>query len=350
MAGKQDRRAIFSHLKKEALSPVYYIHGPDGYMLDRAVEAVCEAAAPDGLNDFNYDFFRGRDVDGELLRSACEMLPMMSKRKIVLVRDTQEINVKELEAMIEYFEDPSPSSCLVFHAMTAEKSLDGRLKGVKAMRKAAAEFELKGFYENELDEVVEREAGRRGLRIERAATAYLIEAVGTDLGELVRALEKVSLYVGSEPGGELQKASYDDVRAIIAETRVHNVFKLTEELGKRNFEAALHALDGMLGSGEPALRITAMIARHFRIVDKLHDPEVRRMSRNEKARAVGVVSFFLKDYERDASRFSIADCQEVRRLLLEIDLGLKSSRLPDRALMERLLYTICQRPRARAAT
>lgn len=349
MAGKKDRRAIFSHLKKEALSAVYYVHGPDAYMLDRAVEAITEAAAPEGLNDFNYDMFRGRDVDGDLLRSACEMLPMMSKRKVVLVRDAHEMNVKELEALIDYFEDPSPSTCLIFHAMTADKSLDGRLKGVKAMRKAAAEFELKGFYENELDDVVAREAGRRGMRLDRAGTAYLIEAVGTDLGELVRALEKVSLFVGALPGGDLIPTTYEDVSAIIAETRVHTVFKLTEELGKRNFEASLHVLDGMMASGEPALRITSMVARHFRIVDKLHDPEVRRMNRNDKARAVGVVPFFVNDYDRDASRFSIADCQKVRELLLEIDLGLKSSGLPDRALMERLLYTICQRRQQRPA-
>jgi DNA polymerase-3 subunit delta len=325
------------------------VHGPDAYMLDVALDALRDAVAPEGLNDFNYDFFRGRDVDGDVLRSACEMLPMMSRRKLVLVRDAQEINPKELESLEEYFKDPAPSTCLVFHAFTADKSLDGRLKGVKLMRKAANEFELKGFYENELDDVLAREAKRKGLQLDRAGTAYLVEAVGTDLGELVRALEKVSLYVGARPdSGSLVDASYDDVREIIAETRVHNVFKLTEMLGQRDFEASLHALDGMLSAGEPALRITSMIARHFRIVDKLHDPEIRRASRNDKARAVGVVPFFLKDYERDANRFSIEDCRHVRKLLLEVDTGLKSSRLPDRAIMEHLLYRICQRPDRRA--
>ncbi len=346
---KQDRRAIFKHLKSDPLAPIYYVHGPDAYMLDVAIEAIQEAAAPEGINDFNYDFFRGRDVDGDVLRSACEMLPMMSKRKLVLVRDCQELQPKELESMEGYFADPSPTTCLVFHALTSDKSLDGRLKGVKLMRKAAAEFELKGFYENELDDVLQREAGRKGLRLDRQATAYLVEAVGTDLGELVRALEKVSLFLGAKPGGDLVQASDDAVREIIAETRVHNVFKLTEMLGQRNFESSLHALDSMMSAGEPALRITSMIARHFRIVDKLHDPDIRSASRNDKARAVGVVPFFLKDYERDAHRFSIEDCQTVRRLLLEVDRGLKSSRLPDRALMEDLLYRICRRPQQQAA-
>ena len=342
---KEERRELFRHLKSGDLAPIYYIHGPDGFMLDAAVDAIVEAALPEGPNDFNFDKFRGKDAAVDQVRAACETLPLMSKRKLVLVRDLQEMPTAELEELADYFADPSPSTCLVFHAMTAQKSIDGRLGAVRKLKKAAQTYEFKAFYENELDDFIGRQAARRGLSLDRGASAYLVEAVGTDLASLDGALEKVDLYLGAPAGGASgpRRVEADDVRTIIAETRIHNVFALTEALGARQFEKALKVLDGMLVAGESPIGAAAMIARHFRIVAKLHDPEVRRMSKNDKARAVGVSPYFLRDYDADAQRFSRPEIERIRQRLVETDLALKSSRLSDRAIMEGLLYDICFR-------
>lgn len=341
-------RSFFRKLKKSAPAPVYYVWGEETYMLDEAVDAIIEHAAPQGVNDFNFDSFHGRNTSGEAIVSACEMLPMMVERRLVVVRDAQELPMSELEQLGSYLDDPSPTTCLIVHARTAQKKLDGRKSVVKKLKKAGVSCEFASLYENEVGEILHKQAGRQGLRLTPAATAYLIEAVGTDLASLDKAMDKLDLYIG-ESDESPRHVDDDVVREVVADTKVRSVFDLTDALGDQKFEEALKILDSMLLNGEPPLRILAMIARHFRIVAKLHDPSVRNENRNNKARAVGVVPYFLKDYQRHASKFSPRDIEVIRGRLLEVDSSLKSSGLDDRTVMERLLYDICFRANIRRA-
>jgi DNA polymerase-3 subunit delta len=342
-------RNFFRDLKKrESPAPVYYLHGEETYMLDEAVDAVLGFAAPDGLNDFNYDSFQGRDATGEAIVSACEMLPMMVDRRIVLVRDAQDMPMSELEELSDYLDDPAETTCLIVHANTTQTSLDGRKSIVRKLKKAGESCKFAALYENEVGEILNKHARKRDLRLTPAATAYLIEAVGTDLTSLNSALDKIDLFVGSEDQSP-RLVEDDTVREVVADTKVRTVFDLTDALGDQKFEEALRVLDSMLLNGEPPLRILAMVARHFRIVARLHDPEVRNLNRNDKASAVGVVPFFLKDYQRHARKFSLEDLTVIRQKLLEVDQALKSAGLDDRTLMESLLYDICQRSETRRA-
>ena len=341
MARKSDRRELFRDLKKGDVAPVYYVYGPDAFMLDTAVDAIVDAALPDGTNEFNFESFRGRDVTADRIRGAAETVAFMAPRRVVLVREAQELPMEQLEQLTDYFEDPAPTTCLVIHAMTANSSLDGRLSPVKALKKAAEVYEFSAMREWEVGDVIAKQASRRGMKLAKDATAYLIDAVGTDLASLMGALEKIDLYVG--PGEAPRRVTGDDVRAVVAQTRAHSIFELTEALGARQFERAIGVLDAMLLAGESAIGITVMIARHFRIVSKLHDPSVRNADKRTVARAVGVVPYFVEDYRKDARRFSPTDVRWLRGRLVDTDHALKSSRLSDRAIMEGLLFDVCFR-------
>ncbi len=335
-------RNFFRQLKKSEPAPVYFVWGEETFMLDEAVDAIIAHAAPQGTNDFNFDSFHGRNTTGEAIVSACEMLPMMAERRLVVVRDAQELPMSELEELGSYLDDPSPTTCLVVHARTAQKSLDGRKSIVKKLKKAGMSCEFAALYENEVGAILQKHAASRELRLTAAVTAYLIEAVGTDLTTLDSALDKLDLYIG--PRDESPRLVDEDVvKNVVANTKVRSVFDLTDAVGDRKFEDALHILDSMLLNGESPIGTVAMLARHFRIVAKLHDPSVRNQPRNAKAGAVRVSPYFLKDYERHARKFPLAEIEAIRGRLLQVDLALKSTGLDDKTVMERLLYDICFR-------
>lgn len=332
-------RDFFTSIKRaKEPAPIYYVYGEESYLLDRAVEALIKLAAPDGINDFNYDAYHAKEVAGEQLRSTVETLPFMSKRRIVLVRDLQEMDLRQLNALDDYFTNPSPSTCLILHAMTAQRSVDGRNASVKKLKKAAEVCEFKTFYAEDAERFVRKQAADRGLHVDQASIAYLTQAVGSSLADLSAALEKVDLFIG--PGDPPRQATVDVVSEIIADTKVNSVFDLTDALGERNLERALIILDKMLLSGEAAIMINQMIARHFRIIAKLQDPSLRNAGRNERARAAGVSPFFLKDYNRHAAKFSPARTRAILERLVDVDLSLKSSKLDDRIHLERLICAI----------
>ncbi len=318
--------------------PIYYVHGQESYLLDRAVEALLKLAAPDGLNDFNYDAFHAKELSGDQLRSTVETLPFMSSRRVVVVRDLQEMDLKQLQVMDDYFTNPAPTTCLILHAMTAQKSPDGRSSIIKKLKKAATVGEFATFKERDAEKFVAKQAHDRNMRLSDGATAYLMQAVGNGLADLDIALTKIDLYLGKSD--TLRQVALDDVTPVIAETRSHTVFELTDALGAKNLEEALHIFDRMLMSGEAPIMINQMIARHFRILARLHDPSIRNAGRNEKAKAAGVAPFFLSNYQRDASRFSPKRIERILEHLVDVDHSLKSSRLDDRVHLERLIMQI----------
>lgn len=337
-------RKFLKQIKSGDPAPIYYIYGEETYMLDQALEAIKKAACPEGLNDFNYDSFQGKDIDGEAILEAAEMLPMMAERRLVLVQDLQEVPTSELEPLADYFEDPSPTTVLVFHARTINKSIDGRISIVKKLKKAAETCEFESLYENELGPFLNREANKRGLRLGREASAYLVDALGTDMSALEQAMDKIDLYLGESDGDGPRQVTADDAAAVVARTRNRSVFDLTDALGERDYQTAMEVLDRMLLDGKPPLVISHMIARHFRIVSRLHDPSLRNASNKKAASAVRVPPFFVKDYRRHARIFSSSQVQHILKMLLDVDIALKSSPLPDRVILERLLTDICFTP------
>lgn len=341
-------RSFLRSIKKDQPAPIYFIYGEETYMLDEALKTIKEAACPDGLNDFNFDSFQGKDIRGDAVRSCAEMLPMMAKRRLVLVLDIQEVPVSELAPIQDYFKNPSPTTCLVFHARTSpNKKIDGRLSFFKDLKKAAETCEFKPMYENEVGPFLQRQAQRRGLRLGGDALQYLIDAVGTNLTELDQALEKLDLFIG--PSEQPRSVNVEDAEQVVARTRSRSVFDLTDALGARDYQAALQILHQMLLDGESPILISHMIARHFRIIARLQDRSLRNATSKEKASAVRVSPYFLSDYERQARTFAPGEVAAILRRMLRVDVALKSSAVSDRVILEELFTDICFRALGKSA-
>ena len=339
MAAKRDnRRGLFDALKKE-IAPLYFLHGADSYMLSTAIDAVMEAALPAGRNDFNFARFRGAEATAEAILAEAETLPFLTDRRMVIVDAVESLPAAHRDGLIPYLENPAPTTVLVLVSLTVNKKLDRRQKFSKTLFKQAQVFEFKEFRDYEIPDVLRRNARKKGFDLDADASSYLVEAVGTELGPLMGALDKIALYLGAEA----TTATLEDARAVVSDTRVKSVFDLTDALGARAVEPALKTLDRMLHAGESAIGINVMIARHFRIVAKLQDRGVARLGQKDKQAAAGVSPFFLKTYEQHARRFSVGEVADIRRNLVITDLALKSSRLSSRVVMERLVFDVCSR-------
>ena len=337
MAKKVDRRALFKDLKKE-VHPLYYLHGDDTFMLDAAETAMVKSALPEGPSAFNYDMFRGKEATAEKIQTACETLPMLSSKRLVIVKDAQEMPNQEVNELTSYFKDPSPFTTLVFVFRTQKKKPDGRSAGIKALKKASKLYEFSAFREYEIGEVLAQQAKRRGLNLTRAANQHLISAVGTDLSQLVATLERISLFIGNEHEGPVDVEHLQD---IVVVTKEETIFSLTDALGARDITESMTIIDNMLLAGQSVIGIVVMIARHFRILANIHDPKVKSLRGREFAAAAGVSPFFADNYKKDAARFTYREIKFIKKQVAFTDFALKSSPLKNRSIVDALLLDIC---------
>jgi DNA polymerase-3 subunit delta len=331
---------VLDILRKGDVGPLYFFCGKERFLVDRAVDLVRSRVLDPRTKDFNYDLFQGKEATAAKITQAARTLPMMAKRRLVLVRDADEMKADELNGLTAYAQKPCPETCLVF---VAEKA-DQRIKFFATFKKTGVLAKFEPLYENKLPGFVADEARLRGVELENGVSRLIADEIGADLAQLADAVERLAIYVGDR-----KRVSLADVEEVVATTRQRNVFELCNAIGAGQRPRALAVLSSMVANRESGVRVVAMLARHVRQLWTAHTLLARRMSKFELASALGVPPFFVDDIAAQAQSLNPEALRAMHRALFQADLLLKSSRLPDERILESLVLTLTRRGGERRA-
>jgi DNA polymerase-3 subunit delta len=321
-------------------SALYWIFGKERFLVDRAVAILKQRVLDPRTRDFNYDLFYGKEAGAQKILGASRTLPMMAKRRLVIVRDAESLDAKQLDALTPYVADPAPETCLVF---VAEK-VDSRLKFFNGFKKKGVLVKCDPLADRQVPGFVRAEGAQRKLKFEPGAAEMIADEVGADLGQIVDAVERIELYLG-----ERKLVSAADVEAVVATTRQRSVFELADAIGAGEPARALQALGSLLAAREPALKILALIGRLARQLLVTRELLDRRAGRGEIMERLGVPPFVVDKLEAQAKRFDPAGLRRMHAAIYRADRTLKSSKLQDDRVMELLVLELARkRPAARA--
>jgi DNA polymerase-3 subunit delta len=279
------------------------------------------------------------------------MLPMMAKRRLIVVRSLEKWDARSqddggtdeadtgranaLDRLAEYAQAPAPTTCLVL----VGAKIDGRRKLMTVARKAGWLVACEPLPRAALPAFVLRESKTRGHVVEPQIADLLAEIAGPELATVVDALERLSLYVG--PG---QPFTEDAISACLVKMRTSTVWEMINAVGKRDLGPALAALDDVYDPRDRGLRLIGLLAWSVRQLIKF-DAAVRDgASPEEAARRAGAPPFKARDLAAQMRRLSPADLERWLLLLAEADLELKGSKLPPRSVLEDTLMQMCRGP------
>ncbi len=297
------------------IAPVYLLAG-DALLCGRVVAALVGALVTPATRAFNHDVFEGKSTSAGAVLGAARTLPMMAKRRLVVVREVEGLGADGLGALASYLDKPAPETCLV---MLITK-LDGRLKLVAAAKKKGYLHELE--IPRNLAGWVTDEARR------------LADVVGSDLGRLSSSVEQLVLYAGDRP------VTADDVDELVAETRERSVFELANAVGKGEHERALRATARLVDQRESSVGVAIMLARHVRQLALVKELTDARTPKADLPRLAGVPPFAVDGLIAQARRFSRPALARAFDVLAQADLDLKGPKkaaLGERMVLERLV-------------
>ena len=315
----------------DKLEPVYVLASGEPLLVDRAVAALKDASVPEALRAFNLDAMEGKGATAARVLAAARTVPMMATRRLVLVREIGAMTAAEMGGLIEYLDDPCPSTVLV---ATASK-VDRRLKFFAAAGKKGWLVELSA--PRDLAGWVQTEAARRKVQIRPDAVRRLVEAVGADLARLALALDQLALYAGP------RAVSADDVDDLVADTRERSVFELTDAIGAADRGRALGAVAALVDQRQSPIGVVSMLGRHIRQLSLYRAGMKSGMGKQELARLLAVPPFVVDKLGRQADRFPDAALDRAIAALSLADRALKGEReagktlgrgLTDRLLLE----------------
>lgn len=307
---------LLKSLANRRCPPLLMLHGEDLFSLERLLARIIEQVIPADARDFNLTVLHGRDASASTIIEQLRTYPVFAERRLVLVRDLQNLSAAELEKLMAVLHDPLPESLLV---LVCDK-IDGRRKFYQEFKKRGEMIEFRKLYENQLPAQV-RELGRElGLTLTEGAMALFCRRVGVNLHEVHGELLKLVSYLG---GGNLVDVA--DVAAVVSTTREETMFDFNDAVGRGERGRALQLLGSLAADGTPPLVILSMLVRHFRTLWKIAELTAQGAARNEIQQQAGVNPYFLDNLTQQARRFPVARYPQVFERFLQLDLAFKSS-------------------------
>ena len=322
----------FSALKTKSPDPLYMIDGEERVWVDEAVRLLRAAAVPAHAADFNYEVVNGKQASAARIVDAANMLPAFADRRMVLVTHADKLlQADDVDTLMAYAKKPSPTTTLV---IVADKKFDGRSRAYGVLKKAGTALRFDTPRPREMPAAVRGRARALDVRLEEGAVRALVDAVGTDLSRASQVLEVLALYVG--PGAS-RAVTADDVADVAVVTREENVFQLVDDIGAKDRARVLAGLHQMLVvSREPALRLLALIARHYRMLLKARQAIEGRLPRGQLPSVLGAPPFVVDKVLRQARGYDQTSLVASLRLIAATDRALKGGRLSAVRAVERL--------------
>lgn len=312
-------------LRSKELAQVYLLSGAEAHLRRRAAAHIVATAKHlhEDIGDPHRIDAQSQGV-GDFIEAA-QGGSLFAQRQIVVASRCHSWKADDWKALGAYCENPSPDVVVIIDC----DKVDLRGKGAKAVAKAAVHVECKPLYANQVPNWIRMECQRRGKPISQDGAALLAEAVGADLGAVDQAIEKLILFCG-----QARLINADAVEQVILETSQRNIFEFTEAVGSQARGHAMKLLERLLGSGESAVMLTAMLSRHWRILVQAHSMmSAGRVSEREAAAALKVHPFFVKAYLAQAKGFARNQLQSGFETLRDTDRALKRSRASHQSIM-----------------
>ena len=349
------------------MTPVYnalmfvLLHGPDDFSAREALARLREQF------DFgaNQDTFAGSDTTLAELRAVADTYPFLSERRLVVLdglpqrkrkqesgdsaaggeakdapveqtpartsrrttkRKSTEADPRVFARELADYAGEIPETTVI--VVLCDEILESDAPLVQAAKKHGNAQVFAPPRGAALEQWAIQRAGARDATLRPEAARLLISELGDDLRLLAQEIDKLCTYVGRDGAvGE------QEVRLLTPSTRVSRVFDLTDALSRRDRKRALALLHELLEAGESPLGIVAMTAYQTRALLQIKTLAERGLRAPQIAQAAGLAPYVVDKSIPLARQLTFPQLEAAHRSLLEIDQGLKLSRLtPELAL------------------
>ncbi len=280
--------------------------------------------------------------------------------------------VDDTELLIEWLQGALPKTSVLIFTFTG--SVDGRSRLVKAIERAGryvsfASLEVgQSLQQDDMFQRVSSALEEVGKKISPSAFHLLQKRTGNEMRLIFEELEKVVAFVGSK-----MRIDERDIQNLVVQSSFDNIFALTDAIGKRALPQALSSLHSVLESGEPPIKVNALITRQIRLmlqakllvgrgalkptagqmnyqnfVDTVFKPLAAKMSdllpesaqinllKQNPYAAYKVIQAF--------AYFGTEELIHGLEKTLDADIQLKSSQLDPACILEQLVYELCAKP------
>jgi len=332
----------------------YLLHGPDEFASAEFVATLKEKMGDPALASLSTTVFDGRTVMLPELRSVCDTLPFLTRRRLVVVEgwltkllskgdsgDSEDENgeppapasVRELlAALIAYLPTLTETTALVFVEPRALPEKHPVLKAAAGQPWAMIKrFDL--HTGPGLAQWIEKRAAARGGAFTREAAQALAEAED-DPRALNNEIAKLLTYVNFA-----RPVTPADVEALTPMGGETPIWDMVDAIGMGDAPVATRELRKQLEREEP-LKVLGMIVRQFRLILQARELLDAGQTADGVAQTLRLYPKPAKKICEQARLLTLPVLEQIYRRLLDCDTDIKTSRAEPAAALEALVVSL----------
>lgn len=298
---------------------ILFFYGKNDYLLVRKLRELKEKYLKAAGGNLNLISLQGENFNFEEFVAQTQTMPLLAASRLIIVDNIFNCPSREALDKTKEFLPKIPTSTVVVFAQRGEP--DKRLGLFKALSKPKISQNFQKLSSAQTKNFIKREAAGRGGKIENEAVETLFVACPDDLWRLSNEIDKLISYAGR------RAVSQDDVELLVTKNITSNIFVMIDALARGDKKIAISELENLLLSGEPPLKILAMINYQYRLIAQVKDGGNSGLSYFQTSKAAPF-----------ARKFSWQDLSRTYKTMVRIDGEIKTGKIePEEGLKELVL-------------
>jgi len=321
MAKEDSFLTLKQQIKSGEIGNLYLFFGEEIFVKDMYLEKMKSFVPDGGFADFNFIFLDGKDATGNKVDDALDSFPMMSEKKLVVIKNSgifKKADEETKEFWQERLADIPDYVLLIFDEQEADK----RSVLYKAVQKNGLAVEFAYMKDYEVASWVAREVQKAGKKISKDAADYLVAMCDPGVINVKNELMKLLDY----SDGEIYKS---DIDKVVSKSLSIVVFEITDALMAGNGDTVMSIIMKMKESRESAFNVLYLLNSAF---DKMLYAKLLLddgFSYDVIISRLGLAPFIAKKYITGAKNFSAEFLKDRICRVSEIDLAIKQGEIDE---------------------
>ena len=325
---------ILNLTKQEKIYPVYLFYGNENYLKEDISKKLRNRLIDSAYRELNYNVFYGEKLPINEVINDLETLPMVSKHKLLVIKEAEKINKNDETKLIDYFNRLSLKNnfstlIIIYKESRPNKEL------ITAIKRAGIAVNFSITDKAKLALWIKSKFRQSNKKITQEALFYLQSIVGSDLGRLFSEVEKIDIYAKDQ-----KIIEKEDVMITIGGSEAVNIFKVLDSLGDKDIKNAIDGLVKLNQGNLHHLAIFAMIHRQIKLILQAKLLLTKGFNFKEVEKKLKLPYFVVEKIVKQSKKYTFKEICKSYELLNIADLEFKDSQKEPKIILEELVMNI----------
>lgn len=337
-----DFDVLEGEVKKGKIDNSYIFCGLDEELIKEGITLIVNNTVDKSLLDLNYIRLDGLTTTFDEIMNACETMPFMGDKKIVVVyrasflKDkTDALGTKLYNDLLKYLKDLPPYTVLIMYYLFNDKrDTPKKSNKVKALEKVSKVVYFDKLKKDRYYKKVEEVFKEKGKEIGKIELRYFAEKVQNNFDIIRREADKLIAYAQN------RSITKNDIDKLIANSSEDDIFDLVDFISQKKVEKALDLLYELLTKSDQHMLIISNIENNFKRLYEIKVLVQNGANANDISSKFKLPSFVCEKLINQCNKFSVKQLQRIMEICLETENKIKTTGVDKNMEMELMIFNI----------